>query len=98
MPNNKIALDLAKFLKRPITATSANVSGKNDCYSAHEIISQFQNQKNKPDIIINAGTLPKRKPSTIVKIQNHNVEILREGPISKKQIILTIAKIDGRQF
>ena len=86
MPNNQIALDLVKYLKKSITATSANISGKKDCYSAADIVNQFKNQKNKPDIIINAGKLPKRKPSTVVKIETDQIEILRQGPITEKQI------------
>lgn len=86
MPNNQVALDLSKHLKHPITATSANLSGQADCYSAQDVIKQFKNQKFKPDIIINAGKLPKRKPSTVVKISNRQIEILRHGPITSKQI------------
>lgn len=85
-PKNQIALDLAKHLGQPITATSANVSGKPDCYSAADITAQFKKQKHEPDIIINAGKLPKRKPSTLVKIVNNKLEILRLGPITQKQI------------
>jgi L-threonylcarbamoyladenylate synthase len=87
MPNNKIALDLSVNLKKPITATSANVAGEPDCYSAAEIIEQYKNQKHKPDIVINAGKLPKRKPSTLVKIDADKIEILRHGPISERQIL-----------
>lgn len=87
MPNNNIALDLAKCLKSPITATSANVSGMPDCYSAEEIVEQYKNKKVKPDIIINAGKLPKIKPSTIVKIFNNQIEIIRQGEISTNQIL-----------
>ncbi len=86
MPKNDIALDLAKILKYPITATSANVSGQADCYSADEVIEQFKKQKYRPDIIINAGKLLKRKPSTLVKIEGKDLTILRQGPISEKQI------------
>jgi len=97
MPKNKIARDLAVAFKRPITATSANVSGKPDTYHAAEILQQFRRRKTRPDIILNTGILPKRKPSTIVKItppsppllrggMNAVVEILRQGPITKKQI------------
>ena len=85
-PKNKIALDLAKYLKKPITATSANLAGRPDCYSAKDIIAQFQNQKLKPDIIINAGKLSKRKPSTVVKIDGGQVEVLRSGPVSTARI------------
>lgn len=86
MPKNQIALDLAKNLKRPITATSANVSGGKDCYSAADIANQFKTKKDKPDIIINTGKLRKRKPSTIVKIDKNQFKILRQGPISEKQL------------
>lgn len=93
-PNNQIALDLAKCLKRPITATSANpsahLSGGFDSYSAQDVISQFKNKKYQPDIIINAGKLPRRKPSTVVKIDGDKIQILRKGPVSEKQIRRTI--------
>jgi|SRR6266404_6189752 len=91
MSNNKIALDLAKYLGVPITATSANISGFSDSYSAEQIIKQFKNKKHKPDIIISAGKLPKRKPSTIVKVDGERIEILRKGPISKKQVKQALA-------
>jgi len=86
MPKNDIALDLAKEFKKPITTTSANVSGQADCYSAADVLKQFSKQKFKPDIIINAGKLVKRKPSTVVKIHNNQIQILRVGPISETQI------------
>lgn len=86
MPKNKVALDLAKELGLPITTTSANVSGKSDCYTAEDILKQFKKQKFKPDIVIDFGKLPKRKPSTVVKIGQNQMEILRQGPITSKQI------------
>lgn len=86
MPKNKIAMDLTKLLKSPITATSANVSGQPDCYSALEIVEQYKSKKLKPDILLSVGRIPKRKPSTLVKIENHQVDILRLGPVSEKQI------------
>jgi tRNA A37 threonylcarbamoyladenosine synthetase subunit TsaC/SUA5/YrdC len=98
MPNNKIALDLAATLGEPIPATGANPAGDKsggyDSYSAKDIVDQFSNKKYKPDIIINAGRLPKRKPSTLVKIEGSGVEILRVGPLSKKQIEKVIQKND----
>lgn len=91
MPKNKIALDLAVTLGEPIPATGANPAGDKsggyDSYSVNDIIDQFKDKKYKPDIIINAGRLPKRKPSTLVKIDGAKIEILREGPVTKKQIL-----------
>lgn len=89
-PDNKIALDLARGLGAPITATSANpsqhLSGGYDSYSAADILKQFRHQKHKPDIIINAGKLSKIKPSTILQINGSSWQILRPGPVSKKQV------------
>ncbi len=87
MPKNQIALDLAKYLEKPITATSANISAQPDCYRAEDILNQFKDQKYQPDIILNAGRLPKNKPSTLVRVFDDVVKILREGPVSEKQIL-----------
>lgn len=89
MPRNKIALDLTKHLKKPITTTSANPSSRTggvDSYQAGEVLKQFKNKKYKPDIVIDAGKLPMRKPSTMVKIVNYQAVIIRQGSITKKQI------------
>jgi len=87
---NQITLDLVKALGRPIPATGANPSGQKaggvDSYTAKQVYDQFKKQKHKPDIIIDAGTLPRRKPSTLVKIDGNQIHILRKGPISERQI------------
>jgi L-threonylcarbamoyladenylate synthase len=94
IPKNEFAIALAKMFKAPITATSANPSAKSssgyDSYSARDVLKQFRKRKYKPDIIIDAGTLPKNKPSTFIKISGDIVEILRPGPISKRQIQRTL--------
>lgn len=90
LPKNLIAMDLAHVFGKPIPATSANpsahLSGGFDSYSSKDVITQFNKQKHKPDIIIDAGRLSKRKPSTMVKVIGEEWEILRAGPITKKQI------------
>ncbi len=97
LPKNQVAIDIVKALKKPITATSANpsahLSGGYDSYSAEDVIKQFSKQKYKPDIIIDAGTLKKTKPSTLVKVnEDGSFEILRRGQITKEQIQKVIAK------
>lgn len=84
MPDNQIALDLPRGLKKPITSTSANVAGMPDCYSVNVILKQYSRKKIKPDLIINAGKLPKQKPSTIVKVENQKIILIRKGPVKIK--------------
>lgn len=96
LPNHPIALDLAKFLGRPITATSANpsahLSGGYDSYSARDVLVQFEKKRARPDIVIDAGRLPRRKPSTMVKIEAGRISVLRPGPVSEKQIFQALKK------
>lgn len=86
MPHNETALKLVKKLRKPITATSANLADGKTPYGIKDCLTQFRNKKYRPDLILDAGQLPKRKPSTLVKVSNGQIKILRQGPVSKKQI------------
>ncbi|MBT3689797.1 threonylcarbamoyl-AMP synthase [bacterium] len=78
--SNKFTLSLVKKLKVPIISTSANISGKTNCFKVDDIIKQFKNNRIKPDLIIDAGSLKKSKVSTIVSVDN-KLKILRRGAI-----------------
>jgi L-threonylcarbamoyladenylate synthase len=105
-PNNRIALELVKKFNKPITTTSANVSGQENCYSVEEVKRQFQSTKKRllrrlkaasqwtsePDYYLDGGKLKKIKPSTVVSLMK-DVKILREGPISERKIKLIINNV-----
>lgn len=76
--SHPIARALARGLGKPITSTSANVSGEGQCHSVRTIHKQF---KHFPPhlLIIDAGSLPRRKVSTIVRLRDGNLEIIRKG-------------------
>lgn len=86
MPDSRIALELVKRLGRPITTPSANPHGRLTPYSVAESLNQFKGKKYQPDLYLDAGKLPKTKPSTIVSVRNGKIKILRKGPITKTQI------------
>ncbi len=86
MPDHKVVKHIVKTLGRPITATSANRSGRVTCYTVKAIRAQFKKSKLKPDYYLNGGKLKQVKPSTIVAINDHKVAVLREGPISIETI------------
>ena len=79
--SDKIARNLAKNFGGLIISTSANVSGAGEYYSASAVAKQFKNKKFQPDIILDAGVLKKVKPSTIVKVKNVKIKIIRQGEI-----------------
>lgn len=67
----------------PITATSANVSGKSTSYSVESISEELL---EKVDGVIDRGELSDGPTSTIVEISDGDIIIHREGPISKDEI------------
>ena len=82
VPFNKVTSTLSKLHRKPIIGTSANISGFKDAYSLEKLIEYFgSNQEIKPDIILDAGNLPFRRPSTIIEIINNEVKVIRKGEI-----------------
>ena len=81
VPDNKIAQMISKKLGRPITSTSANISNYPECYSATEFLNQTIGNKWLPDLILDAGNLPKRKPSSIADAAGKKIVIMRKGVI-----------------
>jgi L-threonylcarbamoyladenylate synthase len=67
-----------------LAVTSANISNKTAANSVAEIINYF---KNDDILIIDDNSSSKLgKPSTVIKIADQKIEILREGIISENQI------------
>ncbi|PSH02018.1 MAG: threonylcarbamoyl-AMP synthase, partial [Nanohaloarchaea archaeon SW_10_44_10] len=66
----------------PITATSANVSGKETSYSVESISLEL---KKKADYIIDYGELDNGPTSTILEL-NDGIKVHREGPIKREEI------------
>ena len=83
IPGKSAALDLARALKLPVTATSANLSGKPPAEDPDAVISYFG---EKIDLVVDAGKSPGGRPSTIVDVTVTPPEILREGSVSLKFI------------
>ncbi len=82
IPGNKFALELAKRFGKPITATSANKSGKPPLYKINDVIRIFS---GSVDLIVDAGNLPKRKPSTVFDVASR--KIIRRGPVKENEIL-----------
>lgn len=75
IPNNEVALKILSSYQYPLAVTSANISGFDVGTKLDDLIDIF---KDKVDVIIDGGIL-KSTPSTIVRIQNNNINILRQG-------------------
>jgi L-threonylcarbamoyladenylate synthase len=79
--SHPVADAIAKRFGSAITATSANLHGESEIYSGRELTEKF---KGRVDLIVDAGKLPQRKPSSVYDAVNG--KLLREGKITKKEI------------
>lgn len=86
IPDYPLVIELVKQLGRPITATSANASGKRRPYSVNQILDNLSTkQKNLIDLIIDAGELPHRPPSTVIDTTLSTPVVFRQGTLLNKQ-------------
>jgi L-threonylcarbamoyladenylate synthase len=82
IPAHPAPLALVRELGKPITATSANVSGMTTMNTPTEILKQFGEKAAAITRVIDGGALPESLPSTVVDARGEAVAILREGAIA----------------
>jgi len=87
IPAQKLALELIQELGKPLTATSANVSGMPTESTPEKILKQFGDKSSWITRVIDAGELPPSEPSTVVDARGDEPIIVREGAISKVAIL-----------
>ena len=63
----------------PLATTSANLSGRPDCSLASEVYKQLQ---GRIPLIVDAGQSPENCPSTIVKVEEQQVTVVRSGSLA----------------
>ncbi|KKR23665.1 MAG: Translation factor SUA5 [Candidatus Yanofskybacteria bacterium GW2011_GWD2_39_48] len=76
----------------PIISTSANISGDEPTLKIDDIIQIFSEKRFKPDLIIDAGTLPKSDASIVIDMTTEKPKILRVG-LSRPDELLKILEI-----
>ena len=83
MPSNIIANKLIEYAGTPIAAPSANISGRPSGTCIEDIYDELAPYM---DYIIDGGKCEVGIESTVVKVENETVRILRPGRITKEQI------------
>lgn len=72
---------LARY-KKPLTATSANLSGRPPHYSIGAFLHTLSDKKKKEiDLIVDRGTLSRNQPSTVIDLTSGDVQAVRKGDI-----------------
>lgn len=83
MPSNKIARKLIELSNLPIAAPSANISGKPSGTKVEDIIDELD---GKVDYILDAGMVDIGVESTVIRVLENKVHILRPGKITKEDM------------
>ena len=87
--SHPIAIALAAGLGRPITATSANLSGGRECTTAEEVRGQMVNMQLT---VIDGGPTPGGRGSTFLDVTVDPPALLREGAIHGTTIRAALRK------
>lgn len=82
IPDHPVAQQIIRRVG-PIVATSANVHSRPDPVTAEEAAKGLG---EKAEAYIDSGPCPIGTPSTIIWLMNGEVEIIRQGAITKEQI------------
>jgi L-threonylcarbamoyladenylate synthase len=78
-----IANLLINGIGRPLTATSANPSGKEPARTLQQAMSYFA---DRVDFFVEGGTLTSKSGSTVVEVIEDSIRIIREGEISAVEL------------
>lgn len=82
-PGDKWLRDVIEKTDSPLYSTSVNRSGSPVLQTEKEIINEFENEV---DLIVLAGDTNNALPSTIIKIQDGEIVVIREGAISVSEL------------
>jgi L-threonylcarbamoyladenylate synthase len=86
IPDNNVILKLVALTGKPITTTSANISGQPGTYAVEEVTAQLGPDTEKLAMILDQGPIKVREVSTIVDLTASPYQLIRQGKISWLEI------------
>ena len=94
MPGKSFALELARTLEFPITATSANISGSPPADDAAGVTGYFGEGL---DLLVDGGRTPGGAPSTIIRLSGETTILVRQGQIPFDAILAAMKTAEGKK-
>ncbi len=82
MPDSALILKIIRSFGGPVTGTSANISGRPEQTKIKNLIKEFERAPTRPDLVLNAGDLPRSRPSTVIDLTGWPPKILRQGAVN----------------
>ena len=91
IPAQSPALDLAKFYRGPLTATSANFTGRPPARNIRDLDDELI---QAVDLVIDGGWTPGVKPSTVLNLTTDPPDLIRSGVLGKQVIDFLVKRSD----
>ena len=86
IPENKEALDLLNYLKKPLLVPSANRADEKPALNDEEVKTIFKDEIK----VVVPGSTCKGQPSTIIDLTGNEIKLIRKGPISLEELNLAL--------
>ncbi len=88
-PGHPTAAALVKAVGRPVTGTSANISGTPGCHRVDDLQPALTRHL---DLILDVGPLAGGRGSTVVDVTTETPQVLREGVVPARDIMALAAR------
>ncbi len=93
IPRNRVAIDLIKASGGALVGTSANLSGSPPLVSARDVAKELG---ESIDLVIDDGVTGSGVESSVVKIDDGTLSVLREKSITKERIFSALTSTERR--
>ena len=82
-PDNLVASMLLREARGCVVAPSANITGKAAAVNAEEVLNQLD---GRIDVVLDAGPCKYKQSSTVVRVGERGLEVLRKGAYSQTEV------------
>ena len=87
IPNHGKARRLIKECGGALIGTSANISGRPSLRTAEEVLRELE---GRVDLVVDGGPTSLGRESTVVRVLEDEITVLRDGAISRDDILKTL--------
>lgn len=81
VPDDSFSLEMVRGLGNPVTTTSCNISGESVCRTFDDVLRIFAKYVETKDALIAFKGTGTEKVSTIVKVEEDEMTIIRKGEV-----------------
>jgi len=83
VPDDPVCVRVIRLFGAPVTGTSANLTGNTPAMTPDEVRKQFG---NKGDYVLDAGRAGGAAPSSVVRVSDTDLSLLRSGGIPDEEL------------